>query len=114
MRVFDARETHRLAELDGINLAGFWQRAVAFLIDAALALLAILLLAWLGAVAVFLWRRVATAATPRNAITASKAKPADSPFHGCPCALFRTYHLARQRSHAGQTPHWNSCGFARS
>jgi uncharacterized RDD family membrane protein YckC len=33
MRLFSARETELLRELDGLELAGFWQRAVAFLID---------------------------------------------------------------------------------
>jgi uncharacterized RDD family membrane protein YckC len=33
MRNFSARETEWLQELDGIELASFWQRAVAFVID---------------------------------------------------------------------------------
>ena len=33
MRTFSARETEWLQELDGIELAGFWQRAGAFAID---------------------------------------------------------------------------------
>lgn len=33
MRTFSARETHWLQQLDGIELAGFWQRAWAFFID---------------------------------------------------------------------------------
>lgn len=33
MRTFSARETEWLLELDGIELAGFWQRAMAFVID---------------------------------------------------------------------------------
>lgn len=33
MRNFSARETEWLQELDGIELAGFWQRAFAFVID---------------------------------------------------------------------------------
>lgn len=33
MRTFSARETIWLQELDGIELAGFWQRAIAFAID---------------------------------------------------------------------------------
>jgi len=33
MKIFSARETELLRELDGLELAGFWQRAVAFLID---------------------------------------------------------------------------------
>ena len=33
MKIFSARETELLRELDGMELAGFWQRAVAFLID---------------------------------------------------------------------------------
>jgi uncharacterized RDD family membrane protein YckC len=33
MRNFSARETEWLLELDGIELAEFWQRAIAFLID---------------------------------------------------------------------------------
>ena len=63
MRKFEARETHRLAELDGVELADFWQRAVAFAIDAILALLSILLLTLLGALAIFLWRWMTTGDT---------------------------------------------------
>jgi uncharacterized RDD family membrane protein YckC len=33
MKIFSARETELLRELDGLELAGFWRRAVAFLID---------------------------------------------------------------------------------
>src|ERR1035438_4687815 len=33
MKLFSARETELLRELDGLELAGFWRRAVAFLID---------------------------------------------------------------------------------
>ena len=33
MKIFSARETELLRELEGLELAGFWQRAVAFLID---------------------------------------------------------------------------------
>src|SRR5580658_5160851 len=33
MKIFSARETELLRELDGLELAEFWQRAVAFLID---------------------------------------------------------------------------------
>jgi uncharacterized RDD family membrane protein YckC len=33
MKFFSARETELLRELDGLELAGFWPRAVAFLID---------------------------------------------------------------------------------
>jgi uncharacterized RDD family membrane protein YckC len=33
MKIFSARETELLRELDGLELAGFWQRAIAFLID---------------------------------------------------------------------------------
>jgi uncharacterized RDD family membrane protein YckC len=33
MKIFSARETELLRELDGLELAGFWQRAMAFLID---------------------------------------------------------------------------------
>ena len=33
MKIFSARETELLRELDGLELAGFWQRAGAFLID---------------------------------------------------------------------------------
>ena len=33
MRIFSARETERLLELDGIELAGFHRRAFAFLVD---------------------------------------------------------------------------------
>jgi uncharacterized RDD family membrane protein YckC len=33
MKIFSARETELLRELDGLELAGFWPRAAAFLID---------------------------------------------------------------------------------
>ncbi|MFY9924893.1 MAG: RDD family protein [Opitutaceae bacterium] len=33
MNTFSARETQLLRELDGLELAGFWQRAAAFLVD---------------------------------------------------------------------------------
>jgi uncharacterized RDD family membrane protein YckC len=33
MKTFSARETIWLQELDGIELAGFWQRAIAFILD---------------------------------------------------------------------------------
>jgi len=33
MKIFSARETELLRELDGLELAEFWQRAVAFLVD---------------------------------------------------------------------------------
>lgn len=36
MRTFSAKETEWLQELDGIELAGFWQRAVALTIDSIL------------------------------------------------------------------------------
>jgi uncharacterized RDD family membrane protein YckC len=58
MRVFDSAETHRLAEIDGVELADFWQRAVAFLIDAFLALFSILMLLFAGALSVFAFRSV--------------------------------------------------------
>ena len=63
MRVFEARETHRFAELDGVELADFWQRAVAFAIDAVLALLSVLALSLLVALGVFLWGWVTTGDT---------------------------------------------------
>lgn len=37
MRTFSAKETEWLLELDGVELAGFWRRAFAFLIDGVLA-----------------------------------------------------------------------------
>ncbi len=33
MKIFSARETELLRELDGLELAGFWPRAAAFLLD---------------------------------------------------------------------------------
>ncbi len=63
MRKFEARETHRLAELDGVELADFWQRAVAFAIDAVLALLSVLIPALLAVLAGFLWRWMTTGDT---------------------------------------------------
>jgi uncharacterized RDD family membrane protein YckC len=39
MRTFSARETAWLQELDGIELASFWRRALAFLLDFAIVLL---------------------------------------------------------------------------
>jgi uncharacterized RDD family membrane protein YckC len=59
MRVFDARETHRLAEIDGVELADFWQRTVAFLIDGVLALFSILLILEAGGLSIWLWRYLA-------------------------------------------------------
>lgn len=56
MRVFSARETERLAEIDGVELADFWQRAVAFAIDAALALFSVMILLFIGALFVLLYR----------------------------------------------------------
>ena len=47
MKAFSARETEWLLELDGVELAGFRQRALAFLIDVALAYTAIFTLAGL-------------------------------------------------------------------
>jgi uncharacterized RDD family membrane protein YckC len=49
MHNFSARETEWLLELDGIELAGFQRRALAFLIDVALAYFCIFLLALLKA-----------------------------------------------------------------
>jgi uncharacterized RDD family membrane protein YckC len=48
MKIFSARETELLRELDGLELAGFWQRAVAFLIDCFLMAVLLSLLATLG------------------------------------------------------------------
>jgi len=49
MRNFSARETEWLQELDGIELAGFRRRAFAFLIDGALLVFIVALVAGLGA-----------------------------------------------------------------
>jgi uncharacterized RDD family membrane protein YckC len=43
MRVFECREKAWLEEIDGVELADFWQRALAFTIDAALAVATLLL-----------------------------------------------------------------------
>ena len=48
MKVFSARETELLRQLDGLELAGFWQRAVAFLIDCFLMAVLLSLLATFG------------------------------------------------------------------
>ena len=48
MRLFSARETELLRELDGLELAGFWQRAVAFLIDCFLMAILLSVLMTLG------------------------------------------------------------------
>ena len=48
MRVFSAHETKRLLELDGVELADFRQRAIAFVVDVVLAV-ALLLVVLLGA-----------------------------------------------------------------
>jgi uncharacterized RDD family membrane protein YckC len=48
MKIFSARETELLRELDGLELAGFWQRAVAFLIDCFLMAVLLSVLMTLG------------------------------------------------------------------
>jgi uncharacterized RDD family membrane protein YckC len=48
MKIFSARETELLRQLDGLELAGFWQRAVAFLIDCFLMAVLLSLLATFG------------------------------------------------------------------
>lgn len=48
MKIFSARETELLRELDGMELAGFWQRAGAFLIDFILMSILFSALATLG------------------------------------------------------------------
>jgi len=48
MKLFSARETELLRELDGLELAGFWQRAVAFLIDCFLMAVLLSVLTTLG------------------------------------------------------------------
>ena len=48
MNIFSARETELLRELDGLELAGFWQRAVAFLIDCFLMAVLLSVLMTLG------------------------------------------------------------------
>ncbi len=44
MRTFSARETAWLQELDGIELAPFWRRALAFLLDSVLILITFVLI----------------------------------------------------------------------
>lgn len=48
MKLFSARETELLRELDGLELAGFWRRAVAFLIDCFLMAVLLSVLTTLG------------------------------------------------------------------
>src|ERR1700689_1703616 len=48
MKLFSARETELLRELDGLELAGFWQRAAAFLIDCFLMAVLLSVLTTLG------------------------------------------------------------------
>jgi uncharacterized RDD family membrane protein YckC len=48
MRTFSARETEWLQELDGIELAGFWRRAIAFVIDWTLVSIVLSLVAVAG------------------------------------------------------------------
>lgn len=48
MKIFSARETELLRELDGLELAGFWQRAIAFLIDCFLMAVLLSVVATLG------------------------------------------------------------------
>ena len=48
MKLFSARETELLRELDGLELAGFWRRAVAFLIDCFLMAILLSVLTTLG------------------------------------------------------------------
>jgi uncharacterized RDD family membrane protein YckC len=48
MKIFSARETELLRELDGLELAGFWRRAVAFLIDCFLMAVLLSVLTTLG------------------------------------------------------------------
>ncbi len=58
MRTFSARETSWLQELDGIELAGFPQRALAFLVDLLLALIALMLVVGLSALAWYQTRKL--------------------------------------------------------
>jgi uncharacterized RDD family membrane protein YckC len=48
MKLFSARETELLRELDGLELAGFWRRAVAFVIDCFLMAVLLSVLTTLG------------------------------------------------------------------
>jgi len=48
VKTFSAHETDLLRELDGLELAGFWQRAFAFLIDCFLMAVVLSVLATLG------------------------------------------------------------------
>ena len=57
MRLYRAHETDRMAELDGVELADFRQRALAFAIDAVLSFVAMLLALILAGLA---WWAIAT------------------------------------------------------
>jgi len=63
MRLFDARETERLKELDGVELADFGQRAAAFAIDCILALATLLGVMAAVGFAIWLYRWVFSGAT---------------------------------------------------
>jgi uncharacterized RDD family membrane protein YckC len=51
MRNYRAKETGRMQDLDGLALADFWQRAAAFATDVVLAVLTLMIVAFLGAIA---------------------------------------------------------------
>ena len=55
MKIYSARETELMRELDGLELAAFWQRAVALVIDLVLASILYSLLATL---AFYLWQHI--------------------------------------------------------
>ena len=57
MRNFSARETEWLQELDGIELASFWRRALAISLDGMLMLITIMLVALVGGLGYFAYRK---------------------------------------------------------
>lgn len=95
MRNFSARETEWLQELDGIELASFWQRAFAFVIDWVL--VAVVLSAFVTAVAASVYTymqrhgRSMEEITRRLPVTATGEK-ADVEIHIGPKGQ-KTYHL---------------------
>jgi uncharacterized RDD family membrane protein YckC len=57
MRTFSAHETAWLLKLDGIELAPFWRRAVAFVLDCLLVIFLFGFALMAGTLAYFAWRR---------------------------------------------------------
>lgn len=64
MRTFSARETAWLQELDGIELASFWRRALAFLLDSVLVLAAFILIVVSATLLYVFWGRHTGRNTP--------------------------------------------------